>query len=429
MFTKLNKISNIKCNITVPGDKSISHRCVMFGSIAKGTTHVSNFLTGADCMSTIDCFIKMGVDIKVDSTNVTIQGKGLNGLKPPKEMLNVNNSGTTLRLITGILSAQKFTTQITGDSSIQKRPMDRVSVPLSLMGADIQGTQKYGKLFAPITITGKKLNGINYTLPMASAQVKSSIILASLYANSQTIITEPEPTRDHTEILLNYMGADITKEKNKIICRPVKELYAKDINVPADISSAAYFITAGIICPNSEITIKNVGVNPTRTGIIDVLNDMGADIKLSNQNQSAGELTADITVKTSSLKGTTIYGDIIPRLIDELPIIAVAACFAKGTTIIKDAQELKVKETNRIKTVVEELSKMGADIKETDDGMIINGVPKLNGAFIESHNDHRIAMSCAIAALNAEGETTINNSECVDISFPNFFELLNEQNK
>ena len=420
----INKASNLNGTITVPGDKSISHRSIMLGALSKGTTHISGFLTGEDCLSTVSCFRKMGIDIEINDTNVTVNGKGLYGLSKPNETLYVGNSGTTLRLMTGILSAQDFSCDITGDESIQKRPMDRVSIPLSLMGANISGTDKNGKLCAPLHINGSKLNAIEYKLPVASAQVKSAILLAAMYAKGETTVIEPEPTRDHTEIMLNYLGANIKHVGNRIICTPVPELYAHDITVPADISSAAYFITAGLICPDSVITIKNVGVNPTRTGITDVYTKMGADITFSNEMSVCGEATADITVRYSKLKGTVIGGDIIPRLIDEIPIIAVAACFAQGTTIIKDAQELKVKESNRIKTVVEELTKMGADIKETDDGMIINGTGSLKGAVTESHNDHRIAMACTIAGLMAEGKTQINDSQCVDISFPGYFELL-----
>ncbi len=420
----INKSSSLNGAITVPGDKSISHRAVMLGALSNGTTHISGFLTGEDCLSTVDCFRKMGIEIEINNTDVTVHGKGLHGLTKPNETLCVGNSGTTLRLMTGILSAQKFSCNITGDESIQKRPMDRVSIPLSLMGADISGTEKNGKLCAPLSINGKELKAVEYKLPVASAQVKSAILLAAMYAKGETSIIEPEATRDHTEIMLNYLGADIKHSGTKITCTPVNELYGKDIFVPGDISSAAYFITAGLICPKSQITIKNVGVNPTRTGITDVYKQMGADIVFSNEKILCGESVADITVKTSNLKGTVIGGDTIPRLIDEIPVIAVAACFAQGTTVIKDAQELKVKESNRIKTVVEELSKMGADIKETDDGMIINGTGALNGAVTESHNDHRIAMSCAVAGLMSHGTTEINNSQCVDISFPGFFELL-----
>lgn len=415
---------NLKGSFSVPGDKSISHRAVMFGSIANGTTTVRGFLTGEDCLSTISCFKKLGIDIKVSGTDVTVHGKGLHGLSAPTEILDVGNSGTTLRLISGLLCGQNFNSSITGDASIQKRPMGRVSTPLGKMGAKINGRNEDGKLLAPINITGSSLQAITYTLPVASAQVKSAIILASLYAEGTTIIIEPEATRNHTEIMLNYLGANIEHNGTEIICHPVKELYGKEIFVPGDISSAAYFMVAGAICENSQITIENVGINPTRTGIITVLINMGADITLLNKKVICGEETADICVRTSKLKGTVIEGDIIPKLIDEIPVIAVAAAMADGTTIIKDAQELKVKESNRIKTVVCELKKMGVDIEETDDGMIINGGKGISGAVCASYDDHRIAMSIAIAALVADGETTITNTQCVDISFPNFFKFI-----
>lgn len=421
MNITVKPVLSLHGTITVPGDKSISHRSVMLGSLANGTTHISGFLTGADCLATVDCFRKMGIDIEIDGTNVTIHGKGMHGLKKPDTQLDCKNSGTTIRLISGILAAQPFDCSITGDASIQKRPMDRIRRPLALMGAQIEGNGGE-KLYAPLKITGSNLSGIHYTLPVASAQVKSAVILAGLYAEGETVVTEPEPTRDHTEIMLNFLGADITHRGNDIVCRPVKELYAKDISVPSDISSAAYFMAAAAIIGNSDVTITNVGVNPTRTGIIDVLKAMGADIELINEKTVCGERVADIRVRNSKLNSTEICGDIIPRLIDEIPVIAVCACFANGKTVIKDAQELKVKETNRIKTVVEELSKMGADIKETDDGMIINGTGALNGAVINSHNDHRIAMSMSVAALKAKGNTVIEDAESVDISFPGFFE-------
>lgn len=417
--------NGLKGNFTVPGDKSISHRSVMLGSISSGDTEIYGFLMGADCLSTIDCFRKMGINIDVTDEKVTVHGKGMYGLSSPSSTLDVGNSGTTMRLITGLLSAQDFNSNITGDSSIQKRPMNRVSIPLKEMGAEFEG-EKDGKLFAPFGIHGKKLKGIHYTLPVASAQVKSALILAGLYAEGETVITEPEATRDHTEIMLNYLGANIEHKDKDIICHPVKELYGKTIYVPGDISSAAYFMVAGAICENSHIILKNIGINPTRTGIITVLKNMGADINILNEKTVCGELVADIEIKSSKLKGTVIEGDLIPKLIDEIPIIAVAATFAEGTTIIRNAEELKVKESNRIKTVKDELSKLGADITETDDGMIIKGVNSLKGAETESHNDHRIAMSIAIAALKCEGKTTINNSECVDISFPNFYHYIEE---
>lgn len=414
---------SVRGTITVPGDKSISHRAVMLGSIAKGDTHVSGFLTGEDCLSTIACFKKLGIDIEVDGTNVTVHGKGLNGLSSPKDTLDVGNSGTTLRLMSGLLAAQPFTTHITGDKSIQKRPMGRVASPLSLMGGRI--TSENEKLTAPLTIEGQRLKAIEYTLPVASAQVKSAIILAGLYADGVTKITEPEATRDHTEIMLNYLGADIKRDGNTIVVTPVSELKGKDIEVPGDISSAAYFIAAALICGNSEVTVRNVGVNPTRTGIITAFNAMGADIELVNERTVCGEPVADIKAKTSRLHGTVIKGDIIPKLIDEIPVIAAVACYADGETVIADAQELKVKESDRIKTMATELGRMGADITETDDGMIIRGGRPLHGAVCESYDDHRVAMSVAIAALGAEGETEIESPECVDISFPGYYSLLN----
>lgn len=422
-MNKLIKPKNsLNGTITIPGDKSISHRAVMFGSISKGETIVKGFLTGDDCMSTISCFRNLGVDIKINNDTVIIKGNGLDGLVKPKDILDVGNSGTTIRLISGILSAQPFSCKITGDSSIQKRPMNRVILPLSEMGADIKGEIKDG--YAPLIINGKKLKGIEYTLPVASAQVKSAILLASLFADSKTIINEPVASRNHTEIMLNYMGADIKKTDKKIISTPVKQLYSKEIEIPGDISSAAFFIVAGLIMQNSHILIKNVGINETRTGIIDSLKEMGGNINILNKKNDSGELTADIEVKSSNLKAITISGEIIPRMIDEIPIFAVAALFADGKTIIKDAEELKVKESNRIKTMSEELKKLGANVEETDDGMIIEGNSILKGNEVESHNDHRVAMSLSIAGLKAKGETVIKNSNCVNISFPNFYEYL-----
>ncbi|MCD8037142.1 MAG: 3-phosphoshikimate 1-carboxyvinyltransferase [Clostridiales bacterium] len=423
MNAVIKPAATIKGNINVPGDKSISHRSVMLGSIAKGDTHVTGFLTGEDCLSTIACFKKLGIDIEIDGTNVTVHGKGLNGLSAPTETLDVGNSGTTLRLISGILAAQPFSCRITGDKSIQKRPMGRVATPLSLMGGKIT-SENSEKLTAPLNIEGQHLKAMEYTLPVASAQVKSAIILAGLYADGITKITEPEATRDHTEIMLNYLGANIKREGNTIIVTPVKELTGKDISVPGDISSAAYFIAAALICKNSEVIINNVGVNPTRTGIITAFNAMGADIELINERIVCGEAVADIKAKTSKLHGTVIKGDIIPKLIDEIPVIASVACYAEGETVIADAQELKVKESDRIKTMATELRRMGADITETDDGMIIRGGNPLHGAVCESYDDHRVAMSISIAALGAEGNTEIKNPECVDISFPNYYSLL-----
>lgn len=421
MNKTIKPISSINTTITVPGDKSISHRAVMFGSLAKGDTEITGFLTGDDCMSTISCFKKLGVDIDIDGEHIIVHGKGLHGLCAPSEMLDVGNSGTTIRLISGILAAQPFDTTLNGDASIQKRPMKRVINPLTEMGAHIESTNDG---YAPLTIHGRKLHAIEYTMPVASAQVKSSILLASLFAEGETVINEPVASRDHTEIMLNYFGADITNTNGKIVSKPVKELYGKPVQVPGDISSAAFFMVAGLIVPDSHIIIKNVGINPTRTGIIDALKAMGGDINILNERSAGGEAVADIEVKTSKLKATTLSGEIIPRMIDEIPVFTIAALHAEGTTTVKDAQELKVKESNRIATMAQELKKMGVDITETDDGMIIPGEQVLKGAVTESHLDHRVAMSIAIAALTAEGDTTINNADCVAISFPDFYEIL-----
>ena len=412
----IQKIKKAVGQIKVPGDKSISHRAVMLGSLANGVTEISGFLKGADCLSTIDCFRKMGIDIDINGDNVTVHGNGLRGLKKPDEMLYTGNSGTTTRLLCGILAGQNFDTSITGDASIQKRPMGRVVKPLSMMGAKIENE------YCPLYITGTKLHGIDYKMPVASAQVKTAIILAGLYADGETVIHEIEKSRDHTELMLSAMGADLTVDNLDITVKPTNDLTAVNVDVPGDISSAAFFLVLGAIMPNSQITVINVGINPTRTGIIDVLKDMGADITLENVHTSAGETVADITVRSSSLKGTTVGGDIIPRLIDELPIIAVAAVFADGQTVIKDAQELKVKETNRIRAVVDEFNKCGIDITETDDGMIINGGKSIHGADFKTYGDHRMAMSLTVLAQLADGESTLDDSDCACVSYPTFFD-------
>lgn len=412
----IQKIKKAVGQIKVPGDKSISHRAVMLGSLANGVTEISGFLKGADCLSTIDCFRKMGIDIDINGENVTVHGNGLRGLIKPDEMLYTGNSGTTTRLLCGILAGQNFNTSITGDASIQKRPMGRVVKPLSMMGAKIENE------YCPLYITGTKLHGIAYKMPVASAQVKTAIILAGLYSDGETVIHEIEKSRDHTELMLSAMGADLTVDNLDITVKPTNDLTAVNVDVPGDISSAAFFLVLGAIMPNSQITVTNVGINPTRTGIIDVLKDMGADITLENVHTSAGETVADITVRSSSLKGTTVGGDIIPRLIDELPIIAVAAVFADGQTVIKDAQELKVKETNRIRAVVDEFNKCGIDITETDDGMIINGGKSIHGADFKTYGDHRMAMSLTVLAQLADGESTLDDSDCACVSYPTFFD-------
>ena len=408
--------------INIPGDKSISHRSVMFGALAKGTTEITNFLKGADCLSTIDCFRKMGIEIEQTPEKILVHGKGLRGLCAPSETLNTGNSGTTTRLISGILAGQNFSTTLSGDTSLNSRPMGRIMEPLREMGANISSINNNN--CAPLKIEPGSLHGIHYQSKVASAQVKSAILLAGLYADGQTSVTEPTLSRNHTELMLKGFGADVTSHNTTASIRPCKELYAQKIDVPGDISSAAYFIAAGLIVPGSELLIKNVGGNPTRAGILKVCKDMGADITYINETTAGGEPTADILVKHSHLHGTVIEGDIIPTLIDEIPMIAVLAAFADGTTVIRDAAELKVKETNRIATVTENLLAMGGNISPTDDGMIIEGTGSLRGAKINSYLDHRIAMAFAIAALAAEGETTILDSQCVDVSYPGFFEML-----
>ncbi len=412
--------------IAVAPDKSISHRSVMLGSIAKGKTTVHNFLMGEDCLSTIDCFRKLGITIEINEDTVVVEGKGLKGLSAPKELLYTGNSGTTTRLLCGLLAAQDFTSILNGDASIQKRPMNRVIEPLSKMGADINGINGG---YTPITIQGKNLTGIHYEMPVASAQLKSSLILAGLYADGRTTILEPKPSRNHTELMINGFGGNILSEGNLVTVNPALELYGHEITVPGDISSAGFFLVAGLIVPNSEICIQNVGLNPTRTGILDVLIDMGASIEIIPYEDGGIEPAGDIIVKTSKLHGVEIGGSLIPRLIDELPILAVAAAFAEGKTVIKDAEELKVKESNRIAAMEAELKKAGVFVLATDDGMIIDGGNQVKGGLFESYHDHRIAMSMAVLSLAAKGSSTIVNPQCISISYPDFFETLSELQK
>ncbi len=419
-FTKVTKLRG---TIKVPGDKSISHRAVMFGSISRGITEIDGFLTGADCLSTISCFRKLGIDIQQEGDHVVVHGKGLRGLSAPDSVLDVGNSGTTTRLISGILAAQDFTSVLNGDASIQKRPMGRIITPLRLMGADIRGSGDNNNC-APLTIHGGHLNGIIYDSPVASAQVKSCVLLAGLYADGSTTVNEPVLSRNHTELMLKSFGADITACGTRTTIKRADELYGQKITVPGDISSAAYFIAAGLMVPDSEILIENVGINPTRDGIIKVAKAMGGDVELINIHQSGGEAVADILVRHSTLSGINIGGDIIPTLIDEIPIIAVLASYADGTTVISDAEELKVKESDRIAVMVDNLSRMGVKVTATGDGMIIEGGAPLKGAVIDSCLDHRIAMSFAVASLIAGGTTTINNAECVNISYPSFYDDL-----
>lgn len=424
----------LRGEIQIPGDKSISHRSVMFGALAKGTTEITHFLQGADCLSTIGCFREMGIEIENTNEKIIVHGKGLHGLSAPSKILNVGNSGTTTRLISGILSGQAFASTLSGDASLNSRPMNRIMEPLQMMGADIQS--KFINGCAPLLINthlpiGVKptLTGIHYHSKVASAQVKSALLLAGIYADGVTTVTEPNLSRNHTELMLNEFGAQVTTKINPddsavISISPCEELYGHAIVVPGDISSAAYFIAAGLLVPNSELLIQNVGINPTRAGILKVCEAMGANITYLNPHTGNGEPTSDLLIKTSSLHGTTIEGALISTLIDEIPMIAVMAAFAEGTTIIKDAAELKVKETDRIWTTTEGLKSLGVNVTPTEDGMIIHGGNPVHGGVVNSYLDHRIAMAFAIAGLAAEGTTTILDSQCVDVSYPDFFQTL-----
>lgn len=412
--------------IAIPGDKSISHRSVMFGAIAEGKTTVTNFLMGEDCLSTISCFQKLGVSIQHDNEKVIIEGKGLDGLQEPMELLDVGNSGTTIRLMSGILAGRDFHSTLAGDRSIAKRPMTRVVGPLREMGAKIDGRSN-GE-FTPISIRGNSLKAISYKLPVASAQVKSSILFAGLQAEGTTTVIEPVSTRDHTERMIKRFGGNINVDGKSIHITGGQRLTAADIHVPGDISSAAFFLVAASIVPDSSVILKNVGLNPTRTGIMDVLTNMGANVSILDSNDEF-EPTGDLRIEASTLKGTTIDGEIIPRLIDEIPIIALLATQAEGTTIIKDAEELKVKETNRIDTVVNELKKLGANIEATEDGMIIHGGAPLKGAVVDSHGDHRIGMMLAVASLVTDGAVILENAEAIAVSYPSFFEHMESLTK
>ena len=418
----------LKGEVTIPGDKSISHRSIMLGSIALGTTEITHFLDGADCLSTIDCFRKMGVEIERKPSSILVHGKGLRGLTAPASTLNVGNSGTTTRLISGILSGQNFATTLSGDDSLNSRPMKRIMTPLNTMGAHIRSLNDNG--CAPLHIRPGALHGIHYQSPVASAQVKSAVLLAGLYADSPTSVTEPALSRNHTELMLQGFGAYVATDLHTdgtatAHVEPCKELYGQQICVPGDISSAAYFIAAALLVPGSELLVKNVGTNFTRAGFLKVCKAMGADIETVSQTIEGGESRADLLVRYSHLKGTVIEGDIIPTLIDEIPMIAIMAAFADGQTVIRDAAELKVKETNRIDTVTAGLKAMGAVITPTDDGMIIEGTGHLNGASIQSYLDHRIAMAFSVAGLASDGETQIVDSQCVDVSYPEFYATLN----
>lgn len=410
--------------IKVQGDKSISHRSIIVGSISEGITRISNFLSSEDCLKTVEAFVKMGVTIRVENDYVEIQGKGSAGLSEPDDVLDMGNSGTSARLLSGVLSAQPFFSVMSGDRSLRARPMRRVVEPLRAMGASIWG-RGHGE-YLPMAIRGNELTGISWDMSIASAQVKSAILLAGMYAKGATVVKETVPARDHTERMLKYFGVSIRKEGNKIIIDGGSIPEGKDITIPGDISSAAFFITGAAIIDGSELLIKDVGLNPTRTGFIDVLRKMGAHIEVFNVKESGSEPYGDILVRSATLRGIEIGGEMIPRLIDEIPILCVAAAMANGETIIKDAAELRVKESDRIGVMAECLTLLGVDVETFHDGMRIKGKGILNGNSINSQGDHRIAMSMVIAGLMAKGKTIIKDTECINTSFPRFNDTLQD---
>lgn len=416
----------LRGTLTVSGDKSISHRAVMLGSLATGTTEIEGFLPGEDCLSTIRCFRSMGVQIEQNGSSVKVFGRGLRELTAPAGILDCGNSGTTTRLLSGVLAAQHFNSVLSGDASIQRRPMKRIMIPLRAMGADI--TSVSGNDCAPLSVHGKQLYGIHFNSPIASAQVKSAVLLAGLYASGQTTVTEPALSRDHTERMLRSFGAKVLtgnfEDRPSVTVTETQNLYGTEISVPGDISSAAFFLVGASIVPGSEVVLRNVGINPTRDGVISALRAMGAKIEVLEVRNEDSEPAADLLVRYAPLHGTEIGGALIPRSIDELPVLAAAAAVAEGRTVIRDAAELKVKESNRIRTMAEGLSRLGAQVEETEDGLIIDGGAALHGGAVESYSDHRIAMSFAILSLVTDGEVRISDPDCVNISAPTFYEDL-----
>jgi 3-phosphoshikimate 1-carboxyvinyltransferase len=415
--------------IILPGDKSISHRAIILNSLAEGSAQIENFAPGRDCLATIRCLRALGVSIDSkrlpDSNTALISGIGEDGLKEAADVLNAGNSATTMRLLGGLLASQPFLSVITGDVSLRNRPMGRLIEPLRLMGAQLWGRGRDS--FAPLVIKGRKLEGIEYGLPVPSAQVKSAILLAGLFARGNTLLHQAIPSRDHTERLLKQMGARLKSQGNSVCLSPLSDpLVPVSLRVPGDISSAAYFLVAGAIHSNARILVRDCGINPTRMGIIDILLAMGARLKIDNERLEAGEPLADIVVECSELKGIEVGGDIIPRLIDEIPVLAVAACVAKGKTVIRDAGELRMKESDRIATVASELSRLGARIESLPDGMVIHGGGLLSGTEVDSHFDHRLAMGLAVAGLVARGETIIKHAQVTQISYPSFWQTLRQ---
>jgi 3-phosphoshikimate 1-carboxyvinyltransferase len=419
MKLTIGKAEKLKGRIRVAGDKSISHRALLLGAIAEGTTRVRDFLPAADCLATLACVRALGIEVeRLSETELIVHGRGLHGLMEPKDVLDCVGSGTTMRLLAGILAGQPFYSVLTGNQQLRRRPMARIAEPLRRMGATMFGRDD-GRL-PPLTIQGGDLHGIEYKLPVASAQVKSAILLAGLYADGPTVVHEPGPARDHTERMLAAMRAGVEVDGATITLRGSTGLSSLDIVVPGDISSAAYFIAAACLLPGSEVAVESVGVNPTRTGFLDALREMGADIRVENQREISGEPVADVVVRARDLRGIEAGGDQVPRMIDEFPLLAVAATQAQGTTVVSEAAELRVKETDRIANTAVELRKLGARIEERPDGFVVEGPTRLVGAQVNSHGDHRLAMSLAIAGLVADGETTIEGAECIEDSFPGF---------
>ena len=422
MDLMVNPLRPVTRTLSIPGDKSISHRSVMLGAIAAGITSIDNFLPGQDCWSTVRCVKQLGVEVtELGPNRLQVRGRGLDGLQEPDDYMDVGNSGTTMRLLAGILAGQDFLSVLTGDNSIRRRPMARIAEPLRQMGAQVWG--RGNGRFAPLVIKGGHLQAIDYLTPVASAQIKSAVLLAGLYGQGVTSVTEPALSRNHTEKMLAAFGANIKTDGLTTSIQP-GPLTAQPIMVPGDISSAAFFLVAGAIVPGACLTVARVGLNPTRTGILDVLSEMGAELTITNQTQSSGESMGDITVSGHGLKGVNMGGNLIPRLIDEIPLLAVAAAAAEGTTVIRDATELKVKESNRLLAIATELRRFGVNIGETEDGLVIKGGGHYEGAVCESYHDHRIAMACALMGLVANGPTIVHGAECIDISFPGFAETL-----
>lgn len=419
--------AGLRGQIVIPGDKSISHRSVIFAAQAEGTTRITNFLRAVDTLATANIMRALGADVKDEDTTLVVTGRGMRGFTEPEEILDCGNSGTSMRLLAGLLSARPFFSVLSGDASLTKRPMRRVTAPLREMGASILGRR--GGEYPPLAISGGNLAGITYDLPISSAQVKSAILLAGMCARGQTRVSEPEPSRDHTERMMRYLGVPLSREGNYLVLEPIEAYRARDIEVAGDISSAAFFIVAALITNNSELAIRNVGMNPGRTGIIEALVEMGGDISAENEREVSGEPVADLVVRSSELSGIEIGGPIIPRMIDEIPVFCVAAAAATGTTTVRDAGELAVKESNRIKTTCDNLRTLGGKAEDRPDGMVIEGTGGLTGGNVASFGDHRAAMSAAVAGLASKEGVTVIDLECVGTSFPSFFDLLDSVTK